>query len=513
MPDRAVPRARRPYRALALAFASAAALVAETGAVARQAGAPPPALDVDRLLLPAQPRIVGGEPSPAYPFMVSIGRAGGGHLCGGILIEPGCVLSAAHCVEQLEAGAVRAVVGARALPGCAPHLPGDTFETIAARPAWHVHPDYSGGDGTTLPAADLAVVQLARPVSPRFPPAVLNLKDDSFPAGGRATAVGFGFTAFDAGAASCELNRVVSALAGSQWLQRQPGGARTTDTATNARRRKDLPLVSKAECAAAYFGQGFRPSLHLCAGGEGRDSCFGDSGGPLLRSGEVIGVVSAGKGCGGAPGIYTRLAAHRQWLGELKVRTLFWRHENMPGRAGRGRGLTVIKGAGICPGIKGVRAIQPVEPEDDYGDDADYADDGADDGASGGGGLPRCKDAKRWRKNRSCPLWAALGECKANRAFMEQFCQKSCAKAGQLRNKICKPKKKWFLKNLKNDADGSGADTNARWGRGADLLLPGGAPPTVAAAGLEQEGLSLRSGGGGGRGGGAIGGVAGMFSG
>ena len=64
-----------------------------------------------------------------------------------------------------------------------------------------------------------------------------------------------------------------------------------------------------------------------------------------------------------------------------------------------------------------MRAIRPVEPEDDYGDDEDYADDGADDGASGGGGLPWCKDAKRWRKNRSCPLWAALGECKANRAF------------------------------------------------------------------------------------------------
>ena len=210
MPVRGAPRA------LALAFA-AAVLVAEARAVAR-----PPALDVVDLDLLPRPRIVGGVPvaSPAYSFMVSL-SAGDAHQCGGILVSPSCVLSAAHCVERLPlaAGAVRAVVGARALPDCG--LPGGTFETIAARPARHVHPEYSfAADGTTLPVADLAVVQLARPASPRFPPAVLNLKDAGFPAGGRATAVGFGFTAFDAGAASCELNRVVSALRASG-----PGGA------------------------------------------------------------------------------------------------------------------------------------------------------------------------------------------------------------------------------------------------------------------------------------------------
>lgn len=275
---------------------------------------------------------------------------------------------------------------------------------------------------------------------------------------------------------------------GPGGLQRAGRGAPATGTdAANAdaRRRQDLPLVSKAECAAAYAGQGYRPSQHLCAGGAGKDSCFGDSGGPLLRAGEVIGVVSAGKGCGGAPGVYSRVAAHTAWLG-------------------------VLKGAGICPGIKGVRAIRPVpDPDDEPDYDEDYVDVG------GGGGLPRCKDAKRWRGNRSCPLWSALGECRANRAFMEAYCAKSCAKAGQLRNGICKPKKKWFKKK---EADGSGADLAARRGRAAGLPLPGAPPPPVAAAGPEREeeeergAVSLRAGGGGGRGGGASGGiVAGML--
>ena len=64
--------------------------------------------------------------------------------------------------------------------------------------------------------------------------------------------------------------------------------------------------------------------------------------------------------------------------------------------------MVLIKGAGICPGIKGVRAIRPVEPEDDYGDDEDYADDGADDGASGGGEA-RTSSFRGARRRRSPP--------------------------------------------------------------------------------------------------------------
>ncbi|XP_053696496.1 CLIP domain-containing serine protease B15-like [Sabethes cyaneus] len=61
---------------------------------------------------------------------------------------------------------------------------------------------------------------------------------------------------------------------------------------------------------------------HLCVGGDkGKDSCKGDSGGPLLRLvGTVwyqVGVVSFGSqfcGTKGIPGVYTSVAKHIDWI-------------------------------------------------------------------------------------------------------------------------------------------------------------------------------------------------------
>lgn len=63
----------------------------------------------------------------------------------------------------------------------------------------------------------------------------------------------------------------------------------------------------------------------FCAGYmEGkRDACIGDSGGPLVLNGAQIGIVSFGKGCAerDRPGVYTNVAAVREWVMGLVERT------------------------------------------------------------------------------------------------------------------------------------------------------------------------------------------------
>ena len=59
----------------------------------------------------------------------------------------------------------------------------------------------------------------------------------------------------------------------------------------------------------------------LCAGGNGKDTCYGDSGGPLLVIGDdpsqalQVGVTSWGPACGKTiPGVYHRTSASYEWL-------------------------------------------------------------------------------------------------------------------------------------------------------------------------------------------------------
>lgn len=64
----------------------------------------------------------------------------------------------------------------------------------------------------------------------------------------------------------------------------------------------------------------------MCAGGiAGRDTCAGDSGGPLMRplkgtdmkfNWYCVGVVSYGRGCGidKWSGVYTRVSSYMDWI-------------------------------------------------------------------------------------------------------------------------------------------------------------------------------------------------------
>ncbi|WP_344336481.1 trypsin-like serine protease, partial [Kitasatospora putterlickiae] len=55
--------------------------------------------------------VVGGTPVTAgqTPYLVSLAR--GGHFCGGALLDPTTVVTAAHCVAGTDAGALTVRAG------------------------------------------------------------------------------------------------------------------------------------------------------------------------------------------------------------------------------------------------------------------------------------------------------------------------------------------------------------------------------------------------------------------
>ena len=114
-------------------------------------------------------------------------------------------------------------------------------------------------------------------------------------------------------------------------------GARAADAATRALDGSPLHSSSvlmgvtltkfpQSRCEAVSDYEGFLGASVFCIGSDvaGRDSCNGDSGGPVTREvgaeRALVGLVSWGKGCGlpGIPGIYTSVPAHMEWITEAK---------------------------------------------------------------------------------------------------------------------------------------------------------------------------------------------------
>ena len=85
-----------------------------------------------------------------------------------------------------------------------------------------------------------------------------------------------------------------------------------------------VPHFDMGECERFYRRYNIKiNSTQLCAGGaRGKDSCSGDSGGPLMATTRlgppyhVAGVVSFGLDCGikGFPGVYTRVSEYLNWI-------------------------------------------------------------------------------------------------------------------------------------------------------------------------------------------------------
>lgn len=94
--------------------------------------------------------------------------------------------------------------------------------------------------------------------------------------------------------------------------------------------RVTLDVMNDDECRKTEYYRLRTGPKTVCAARTGKDTCTGDSGGPLMlnthrrkgdedegtRTTTQIGIVSWGKGCAqeGNPGVYTRVTAYRDWI-------------------------------------------------------------------------------------------------------------------------------------------------------------------------------------------------------
>ncbi|MFJ6407911.1 S1 family serine peptidase [Streptomyces hydrogenans] len=238
---------------------------------------------------PVAPReagaIVGGrEAVPgAYPYvaaLVDVERHR--QFCGGALIGPRHVLTAAHCLtgSYADTGRVAVLLGEHDLRTAA-----ESRHARVARPArFTLHPGY---DRRTQ-RDDLAVITLADPVRPDagVRPVPLPSSAESF-THTRLDAVGWGATSF--GEDSSPVLRAV-----------------TLDTLSNA--------------ACALRGVDGLTPAQLCTWTPGRDTCVYDSGGPLTHRAPggrpiLAALVSYGRGCAtDTPAVNTRITAHLPWI-------------------------------------------------------------------------------------------------------------------------------------------------------------------------------------------------------
>ena len=227
--------------------------------------------------------VVGGEPADPGEFDDVVALYALGQLaCTGVLIAPDLVLTAGHC----RAGIEYALVGTHDLGSG-----GEPIEIVDAV----AHPDL-------YVTYDVAVLTLARPAAVAPRPLALDCQVAGYlREGAEAVIVGFGAT--DSW--------------GTEWsdlLQR----AQTQITDPEC---VDLDAGCNAEVS---------PGGELMAGGDGVDSCVGDSGGPLyLRTPDgdlLIGITSraaipAPSPCGGG-GIYVRVDAIAEWIEATTAVTL-----------------------------------------------------------------------------------------------------------------------------------------------------------------------------------------------
>ena len=256
-------------------------------------------LIVAGLLLAGLPAyaIRGGQPAAMGQWTYHVGVfQGGAQMCGGTLVAPRFVLTAAHC-----ASGTAVYVGSQELTQTSGsgRLHAGTGQLINVA-AVHVHPRYDGNRTHDVALLELATAAPASGGRTTLPNLAIHNRIAAD--GAQAVAIGWGTPA------------PYSAVDRSTWPPTRLQQA-------------SLTLKSQDACRA-LMGNAFDREAHICTQDvqQGRGICNGDSGGPLFVRGDgvdyQIGIASFAESfysgvllCSTSG--FTKVAAYVDWIDEL----------------------------------------------------------------------------------------------------------------------------------------------------------------------------------------------------